>query len=584
MISLEEDRTTERIKLAARIAGRFAARKLLALLLPYLPVIAFVLFVFLLAAVLAAAIYSAFPQAGIYGALTGNKQSEEDVRAQEECESLCNKYNIEDTWLVDGEGSPDHPFYPGKGKEKFGRLVDRYGNDAKLVLDWGQVQAATLYWAYVEDRPEITSRMREDATKGLHPYFYYKESHVTVSTKDGSESYTVYLLVEAYTIQGHFQYHYEWVTETHGEGENAVTVTYEKLSDTKQILPDKWQRLKDWIQKTYKVNQNPDDLELARSAVWEAGAGFTRQKEWLQWLLYQYGGTPSYVSAASVPPELMPFFKEAESMFGIPWWFLAAVADQESSFSTSADNGGAGGVHCYGLMQVSDENWRHYAPLLGFDVNSDRDNPRAQIFVGAYMLSELGLKGVDWTQPDPVWQEKTLPVLAFYGGFRSGGGIDTQRCRVEYAGPIWVRAVNYRDCKSVWPVPGYYHITCGFMAKDDLHPGGHTGIDIGADMGAAVVSVSGGTVVYAGWQNPNDHSEGYGQYVAVRDGVHLYFYGHLSEIYVGKDWPVKPGDIIGAVGSTGHSTGPHLHFEVRDMAVGGNGQPIDPLTVVQPVG
>jgi murein DD-endopeptidase MepM/ murein hydrolase activator NlpD len=95
----------------------------------------------------------------------------------------------------------------------------------------------------------------------------------------------------------------------------------------------------------------------------------------------------------------------------------------------------------------------------------------------------------------------------------------------------------------------------------------HTGVDIAAPRGTPVRAAMEGTVLFAGWYG------GYGKLVVLDHGNGLStLYGHLSAILVGAGTRVNRGDIIGRVGSTGYSTGPHLHYEVRQ-----NGRPIDPL-------
>jgi len=86
----------------------------------------------------------------------------------------------------------------------------------------------------------------------------------------------------------------------------------------------------------------------------------------------------------------------------------------------------------------------------------------------------------------------------------------------------------------------------------------HSGIDIGAPMGAPVVAAGSGTVVSAGWLG------GYGKTITIEhNGVQQTLYGHLSEIFVQPGQNIEQGTVIGRVGSTGNSTGPHLHFETK---------------------
>jgi len=107
----------------------------------------------------------------------------------------------------------------------------------------------------------------------------------------------------------------------------------------------------------------------------------------------------------------------------------------------------------------------------------------------------------------------------------------------------------------IWPLHG--PVTTEFGAN-----GGHPGIDIAAPNGTPIASAKAGTVVFSG---PND---GYGNYVCVDHGGGLSTcYAHQSRIAAGEGQRVSQGEIIGYEGSTGFSTGPHLHYEVRENGV-----------------
>ncbi len=118
-----------------------------------------------------------------------------------------------------------------------------------------------------------------------------------------------------------------------------------------------------------------------------------------------------------------------------------------------------------------------------------------------------------------------------------------------------------------WPTSG--PITSPFGVRTDPITGRarrHDGIDIGAPMGATISAAASGTVIYAGWES------GYGNTIVIdHDGAVSTLYGHCSQIFVSNGQEVQRGQAIGAVGSTGRSTGPHLHFEVRV-----NGVAVDP--------
>ena len=87
---------------------------------------------------------------------------------------------------------------------------------------------------------------------------------------------------------------------------------------------------------------------------------------------------------------------------------------------------------------------------------------------------------------------------------------------------------------------------------------GHSGIDIAGSVGAPIYAANGGPILYSGWNN-----WGYGNTVVIGHGAFSTLYGHMSSIAVRCGQSVDAGQIIGYVGSTGNSSGPHLHFELR---------------------
>ena len=119
------------------------------------------------------------------------------------------------------------------------------------------------------------------------------------------------------------------------------------------------------------------------------------------------------------------------------------------------------------------------------------------------------------------------------------------------------------------PVIGEVEFTSGFGIRSDPflgRPAMHTGLDFRAAMGDPVRATANGKVASAGWAG------GYGRMVEIDHGNGLSTrYGHLSEIDVKVGDPIKIGQVIGAVGSTGRSTGPHLHYETRI-----DGEAVDP--------
>jgi murein DD-endopeptidase MepM/ murein hydrolase activator NlpD len=119
-----------------------------------------------------------------------------------------------------------------------------------------------------------------------------------------------------------------------------------------------------------------------------------------------------------------------------------------------------------------------------------------------------------------------------------------------------------------WPTSGYVTSEFGYR----IHPIAgnlkfHTGIDIGADYGTPIEAADGGRVIYNSWFG------GYGNTIIIDHGKGIVtLYAHCSELFVKSGQLVVKGQKIALVGSTGNSTGPHLHFEVRK-----NGEPTNPF-------
>ena len=123
--------------------------------------------------------------------------------------------------------------------------------------------------------------------------------------------------------------------------------------------------------------------------------------------------------------------------------------------------------------------------------------------------------------------------------------------------------------------PGWgFRLTSSFGMRDHPISGGrraHKGIDLAAATGTPIHAAADGIISKAQWFG------GYGLYVSIEHGGSIQTrYGHMSRLNVAEGQRVSKGDVIGFVGTTGRSTGPHLHYEVRV-----NGEAVNPLPYLQ---
>ena len=163
----------------------------------------------------------------------------------------------------------------------------------------------------------------------------------------------------------------------------------------------------------------------------------------------------------------------------------------------------------------------------------DVTNP--QLEPGSYVMIPGGSR---------EWQ-RTWLVPTFWRPSSGANKSISDQCEIPAGGV-------YGSGAFVWPADN--HSVSGNDFWD-----GHLGIDIAAGSGAPIYAADGGVVVYAGWING-----GYGNMIMIDhgNGYHT-VYGHLSSVNVRCGQSVYGGNVIGYAGSTGNSTGPHLHFEIR---------------------
>jgi murein DD-endopeptidase MepM/ murein hydrolase activator NlpD len=148
--------------------------------------------------------------------------------------------------------------------------------------------------------------------------------------------------------------------------------------------------------------------------------------------------------------------------------------------------------------------------------------------------------------------------------------MDSSTNTVEIHDPVSGEIITTISSPMIWPVKGV--ITLEFAKPDLPYQLFHTGIDIANPQGKIGDDISpfmDGTVIYAG-----QTSIGYGKHIIVDHGNNVTsLYGHLDKVLVYKGQKVKIGDVIGKMGTTGWSTGPHVHFQISVFGI-----PVNPRT------
>ena len=262
-------------------------------------------------------------------------------------------------------------------------------------------------------------------------------------------------------------------------------------------------------------------------------------------------------AVADIPPNYLALYRDASARFGLDWPILAAVGKVETNHGRNRNGCGPNFAGARGPMQFLEPTFAHAAKLAGL------------------------------SDPDICDPADAIPAAAAY--LKSNGApTDWQRALFRYNPadwypPLvmgWAERYGY-GARVVWPVEGGW-ISQGFGPTSfTLEPAGcfegkcyahfHDGIDIAAPLGTPVRAIAAGRVTIAGRISDGavvveiEHSPGV-----------LSRYGHLEPgpaVRVGES--VSAGELVGSIGLTGNTTGPHLHLEIY-----ASGEPVDPLLVL----
>jgi murein DD-endopeptidase MepM/ murein hydrolase activator NlpD len=127
---------------------------------------------------------------------------------------------------------------------------------------------------------------------------------------------------------------------------------------------------------------------------------------------------------------------------------------------------------------------------------------------------------------------------------------------IEIKNPVTGKIANTISPTISWPTTGVITLEFGQRSPYQLY---HTGIDIANSVGTDIIPLYEGTITYAG-----ENSWGFGKHIIIDHGNNVItIYAHLSKIFVYKGQKISRGEVIGKMGTTGWSTGPHLHFQIN---------------------
>lgn len=299
------------------------------------------------------------------------------------------------------------------------------------------------------------------------------------------------------------------------------------------------------------------------------------------------GGQITQFGKSQIPAKYIPIYKAAAAKYGVPWNLLAAIHRVETDFSTVrpmiSSVGALGPVQ---FMPLTWLGWSYPGSKLG-----NANVPRS-ILDDPAMIKKYGGYGVDANhdgKADPFELSDAIFTCAKY--LAAHGAADghlrqavfAYNHSMQYVDKVMGFADRYVSGYTAvsgsttingktWPLPGVHTLTSPFGYRKDPFTGAtlfHDGIDISGPnvYGKPVMAFASGKVITAGIVT------GYGNCIIIDDGGGIStLYGHLSKIHVTVGETVKSGQLIGNVGSTGRSTGPHLHFTIKV-----NGQAVNPL-------
>lgn len=316
---------------------------------------------------------------------------------------------------------------------------------------------------------------------------------------------------------------------------------------------------------------------------------------------YAWGGKARYFADNEVPANYIPLYKKAAKKYDLDWELLAAIHRIETRFSTISPMVSHVGAEGHAqFMPCTWVGWQHPSCTglgKGNIPEKEKSSIKAIKKYGGYGVDGNGDGKADmWDLNDAIYS------MANYlsASYRSTGSIDGAILRynhsTQYLNDVKkfmnqyktnLVAVDFGDNNGsgeikgpiAWPVPQARNITSLFNPKR-LHPKHgvirpHNGIDIasGNDLGKSLVAFMDGEVVVSQFGERGSGYGGYGYVLVIQHENNVKsLYAHMNNLGLPVGTKVKKGQVVGILGNSGVSTGPHLHFEIHI-----NGKPVDPM-------
>ncbi|SOC21532.1 transglycosylase protein with SLT domain [Ureibacillus xyleni] len=308
----------------------------------------------------------------------------------------------------------------------------------------------------------------------------------------------------------------------------------------------------------------------------------------------------SLLAENEIPADFIPYYQEAGEKYGINWLILAAVHRQETNFSQNVAVSSAGAIGSLQFMDCTFLGWS-YPTCSGLGNGEIPKN----ILKSPSEIMKYGGYGVDANSDgvaDPWNDEDAIHSAANYLSANYKGTTEVDKIQAAlfaynhsdiYVTEVYERFLTYTDGWSsvdgnvattvlngkAWPVPFTKNITSSYGQRWGRL---HAGIDIAAAniSGQPIVALADGVVTRSEYNlilNKDGSEGGWGWYVRINHGNGLEtIYAHMNKQGIKVGTQVKLGQVIGYVGNTGGSTGPHLHLETRV-----NGVALDPMKYIQ---